>query len=371
MSDLSGLAHVTVNERRLGQVSVAVELGELCVASLGNGECPEERMPLWAANGVRSLGTDRVVVVFEGGTVVTLLVPEEHLSAWLAAIVPWIPAEDATKNLLGNLVRALRKNAASQGTDAADTSDDAPAVVLDRSTKTQLGTRSLLKYAGNTEELLSHVLHLEKRLDVLATELASTKEAVETAEFLFQSADAERSQLKAQLDAVNDAVRLKAIGMLMSRNADMANLKLQVDMYQEQIEYLVNDNERLKSQGKALIAAKQHVIASLVSVISEIRAEAHKYRCLLYRSSADERGLDVEALFSKMEHVRRSLFFSMCAHLRLARTLSSDQGVPVPDASKLYEQYGALAEDQWRHRLCEVFGVKVELLGTASSANEI
>jgi hypothetical protein len=50
---------------------------------------------------------------------------------------------------------------------------------------------------------------------------------------------------------VNSVVRLKAIGLLMQKNPDLANLKLQVDCYQEQLEFLAGENERIKADAAA------------------------------------------------------------------------------------------------------------------------
>ena len=339
---ITGVAYVTLNEASLGRRQVAIRMGELDFEA-------GEPMALWAANGVQGMGP-KILIAFEGGTLVTLE-PEtiEKNDVWLRAISAWVPREDASKELLKALVQAVRKGGGSVAGDQVPK---------------ELGS---LAFRGTHDELLERTRSLEERTASLEEELLSAREATAQAQYMLVETENERKDLASSLESVNDAVRIKAIGMLMSRNSDMANLKLQTDMYQEQIGYLARDNEKLKSQGKVFMASKQATVSSLSKGLAELREQIHALRCVLYRESANERGLNIQQVLDANENVRRRLFFSFCAHFRLARSLSassSSSAYPLPDAFRLFEQYGALPEDRWRDLLCTAYGVKPELIET-------
>ena len=350
MTDLSGMAHVMVNDQALGMRKVTLTLGELSWPS-GTGSEDLEPLGLWSANGVKGMG-NRVIVVFEGGMVVTLEVSAEDHATWLAALSAWVPEEDATKQLLKRLAAATKRGGGGGNVVDRRIDEDGPTVLQGRARR----------YEGTPEELLADLREAERRADLLMEDKASTREALETTQFLFQEADQERSELRRQLQSVKDAVRLKNVGMLISRNTELGNLKLKVDMYEEQIGFLVSETERLKSQGKQLLQAKQGTVRAVVEVLQEARDQMHAYRCLLYGDSARRQGLDVSALVAQSERLRRALFFTMCSHLRLARSLSASSGEPLPDAYRLYQQYSALPEERWRQILCDAFHVQLDLL---------
>jgi hypothetical protein len=74
----------------------------------------------------------------------------------------------------------------------------------------------------------------------------------------------------------------------------------------------------------------------------------------------DDKGLDVEALLSDIERLRRCYFFALGSQIRQAQSLATINNGVAPDLSRLYEEYSDVPDDKWRSRLIVAFGGKDE-----------
>ena len=74
----------------------------------------------------------------------------------------------------------------------------------------------------------------------------------------------------------------------------------------------------------------------------------------------DDKGLDVEALLSDIERLRRCYFFALGSQIRQAQSLATTNNGVAPDLSRLYEEYSDVPDDKWRSRLIVAFGGKEE-----------
>ncbi len=231
---------VRVNDVVLGQRLVCLELGRLwwCddVEVNGRDGVSEgerggpEPFELWLAARVAG-EAGRVLVLFEGGTLLALQPPEEVFLEWFEAIAAWRPTESATRQLLRQLARR----------------DEEAVREVTRTPQRCVVNRENEMGAREVELMVQLAAENDSRMDLLAMELAQTKAELSTTLYLLKEADADRAVMRKQLENVNSAVRLKAIGLLMQKNPDLANLKLQVDCYQEQLEFLAGENDKLKA----------------------------------------------------------------------------------------------------------------------------
>ena len=235
---MSAEMDVRLNDAALGKRMVSLERGRLWCDDSG-----PESFCLWLT--VRVAGeAGRVLIVYEGGTVIVLHPVQDEdgtlFREWLEAVSAWTPANGATRRLL--------KQLAGPGDGAATVPPARDGTPQRAGTGRRLGGEAVTREA---EALLKHAADSEARMDVMAAELAQTKAELSTNLFLLKEADAERAVMRKQLESVNSAVRLKAIGLLMQKSPDLANLKLQVDCYQEQLEFLAGENERIKADAAA------------------------------------------------------------------------------------------------------------------------
>jgi hypothetical protein len=237
MLSLSAEMDVRLNDMAMGRRQVSLELGRLSW-DVGEGEERPEPFCLWLATRVGG-EAGRVVIVYEGGIVIVLRPVDDDdgsvFREWYEAVSAWRPAESATRRLLKQLAHA-------------ESHGDVPGATPQRAAQ---GRRRGEALSHETEVLLRQASENDARVDVMAAELAQTKAELSTNLFLLREADAERAVMRKQLESVNSAVRLKAIGLLMQKNPDLANLKLQVDCYQEQLEFLAGENEKIKADAAA------------------------------------------------------------------------------------------------------------------------
>ncbi len=111
--------------------------------------------------------------------------------------------------------------------------------------------------------------------------------------------------------------------------------------------------------------ASDELVEGLIARLRDVRAEVARLRKVVFAPSAEDKGLSVEALLEQLERLKRSLFFAVGAHLRQAHTFlnSATSGLPLPDLTRLYEEYAELPEGQWRDKLAAAFGVSAASIG--------
>jgi 3-hydroxyacyl-CoA dehydrogenase len=107
------------------------------------------------------------------------------------------------------------------------------------------------------------------------------------------------------------------------------------------------------------LRASDELVEGLIARLREVRAETARLRRAVFAPSAEEKGLSAEAVLEQLERLKRSLFFAVGAQLRQAHTFlnSATSGLPLPDLTRLYEEYAELPEGQWREKLAAAFGV--------------
>ena len=180
----------------------------------------------------------------------------------------WIPNSAATRKLLRSLAKAVRDGGGSNATSVVAV---APSI-LDRQ-----GGRSNAA-VKEMDSWLSRMSEMEHKAELLTLELTQTKAELVNTAFLLREADTERKDLQKKLENVSSAVRLKAIGLLLNSNRDLANLKLQIDCYQEQIQYFANENEKLTTRYEALLAKKDVMLDGYAEALKIAREDRQRLR---------------------------------------------------------------------------------------------
>lgn len=376
MDNVAGLAEICLNETNIGCKFVIFSMGSLTWREEDGAANAVDPLFLWQAHAV-TLVNSCVLVMFEGGTLLSLRPTEGQTTCqrWKETLQAWVSSEPSTRRLLRSL--ALREKrqlgevavvmATPPSTPSKATSAPPPVAVVPRSVR----------------DILEELEAKEVRLALLEDEARHLREELQVQGSALKEAEADRLKKKKQLEAVNDAVRLKAISLLMERNVDLANLRLQIDMYRDQATYLADESDRLKRMGEARMHAAERTREAMLEGMKMLQDEVKVLRRKLLEKEKQQKSLEdlvvsssseeskdsvieLNALESKLEDARKSLFFHIAAHFRLARSISpaskgaSSSALAAPDLAALYELYRPLSEQRWKELLAQTFGVQLD-----------
>jgi hypothetical protein len=200
----------------------------------------------------------RILILLAGQVLVVLHPGDEAFLMWFEAVSAWVPNSIATRKLL----RCLAAKAKNVGSTSARVIAAGKAKVAQESAVVVSGGASSSgkpKRDAVLKEIDSwfpRMTESEHKAELLTLELTEIKAELVNMTSLFHEADADRKDLQKKVENVNSAVRLKAIGLLLNSNPDLANLKLQIDCYQEQVQYFAKEMEKLTSRYEAALAKK-------------------------------------------------------------------------------------------------------------------
>lgn len=283
--NLKGRMKVRLGESHLGIKSVHLEVRRFGVFSFFSffffflkrflqfgelwwiDEQEQERLmhPLSIVQSAQSVQghSGRILILFQGDVLVALHPDSEGYLVWWDAISAWVPTSVATRRLLQTLAEVGRGRVVVRSGDGGG-----------RDSKVGTGESAYREIAS----WLPKLHEAEKQVDLLDLELCQTKADLVNTTLLLREADAERKDLQKKLENVNQAVRLKAIGLLLNSNRDLANLKLQVDCYQEQVQYFANENEKLKKRFESELAKKDVMLEGFSKALQIVREDRQRLR---------------------------------------------------------------------------------------------